>query len=105
VSEEGAATDRGMWRVVAARDFSVRLRDKGFVISTMITLTVLSIFILIRAYTGGSDSFALGYVGDPSSQIVSLRSPTGAASMSRWSVSTTLIGPTTRCEMAASMPS
>ncbi len=45
-------TDRGMWRVVAARDFRVRLRDKGFVISTAITLTVLSIFILIRAYGG-----------------------------------------------------
>jgi ABC-2 type transport system permease protein len=54
-----------MWRVVAARDFWVRLRDKGFVISTMITLSVLSVFILIRAYTGGPDSFQLGYVGDP----------------------------------------
>ena len=63
---EGArrATDRGMWRVVAARDFWVRLRDQGFVISTMITLSVLSVFILIRAYTGGPDSFQLGYVGD-----------------------------------------
>jgi ABC-2 type transport system permease protein len=55
-----------MWRVVAARDFSVRLRDKGFVISTMITLTVLSIFILLRAYTGDPDSFELGYVADRS---------------------------------------
>ncbi|HWL90207.1 MAG TPA: ABC transporter permease, partial [Actinomycetota bacterium] len=36
------------------------------VISTMITLTVLSVFILLRAYTGGPDSFVLGYVGDPS---------------------------------------
>jgi ABC-2 type transport system permease protein len=53
-----------MWRVVAARDFWVRLRDKGFVISTMITLTVLSVFILIRAYTGGPASFQLGYVGE-----------------------------------------
>ena len=59
-----AVTDRGMWRVVAARDFWVRLRDKGFVISTMITLSVLSVFILIRAYTGGPDSFQLGYVGE-----------------------------------------
>ena len=59
-----AVTDRGMWRVVAARDFWVRLRDKGFVISTMITLTVLSVFILIRAYTGGPESFQLGYVGE-----------------------------------------
>ena len=64
MSGEPAATDRGMWRVVAARDFSVRLRDKGFVISTMITLTVLSVFILIRAYTGGPESFQLGYVGE-----------------------------------------
>ncbi|HWL90335.1 MAG TPA: hypothetical protein VNP90_03125, partial [Actinomycetota bacterium] len=66
MSGEPAATDRGMWRVVAARDFSVRLRDKGFVISTMITLTVLSVFILLRAYTGGPDPFELGYVGDRS---------------------------------------
>jgi ABC-2 type transport system permease protein len=53
-----------MWRVVAARDFWVRLRDKGFVISTLITLTVLSVFILLRAYTGGPESFQLGYVGE-----------------------------------------
>jgi ABC-2 type transport system permease protein len=54
-----------MWRVVAARDFSVRLRDKGFVISTAITLTVLSVFILLRAYGGaGPGSFELGFVGD-----------------------------------------
>jgi ABC-2 type transport system permease protein len=56
--------DRAMWRVVAARDFWVRLRDKGFVISTLITLSVLSIFILIRAVGGGPDSFDLGYLGD-----------------------------------------
>jgi ABC-2 type transport system permease protein len=64
VKVDPAVTDRGMWRVVAARDFWVRLRDKGFVISTMITLTVLSVFILIRAYTGGPESFQLGYVGE-----------------------------------------
>jgi len=66
VSDERAATDRGMWRVVAVRDFSVRLRDKGFMISTAITLTVLTIFILLRAYGGGPGSFELGYVGDGS---------------------------------------
>ena len=60
-------TDRGMWRVVAGRDFRVRLRDKGFVISTAITSTVLSIFILIRAYGGaGRPSYDLGYVRDGS---------------------------------------
>jgi hypothetical protein len=44
------ATDKGMWRVVARRDCWVRLRDRGFVISTLITISVLSILILIRAY-------------------------------------------------------
>jgi ABC-2 type transport system permease protein len=53
-----------MWRVVAARDFRVRLRDKGFVISSAITVTVLSIFILIRAYGGaGTPHYDLGFVG------------------------------------------
>ena len=64
VSGDPAATDRGTWRVVAARDFSVRLRDKGFVISTLITITVLSIFILLRAYASGPESFDLAVVGD-----------------------------------------
>ena len=60
-------TDRGAWRLVAARDFTVRLRDKGFVISTAITLTVLTTLILLGAY-GGDDtpSFDLGLTGrDP----------------------------------------
>ena len=64
MSDDPAVTDRGMWRVVAARDFSVRLRDKGFVISTAITVTVLSIFILLRAYASGPESFHLAVVGD-----------------------------------------
>ena len=60
-------TDRGIWRVVAMRDFWVRLRDKGFVISTCITLAVLSLFILVRAYGGaGVPSYDVGVVvGDP----------------------------------------
>jgi ABC-2 type transport system permease protein len=61
-----APTDRGTWLLVARRDFRVRLRDKGFVISTAITLTVLSILILVRAYGGSSTpSFDLGVVGAP----------------------------------------
>ena len=58
-------TDRGAWRLVAARDFTVRLRDKGFVISTAITLTVLTTLILLGAYGGDGDapSFRLGLGG------------------------------------------
>ncbi len=65
VSERApAATDRGAWLVVARRDFRVRLRDKGFVISTAITIAVLSVFILIRAYGGGgTPRYDLGVVG------------------------------------------
>ena len=62
--EAPAPTDRGMWLVVARRDFLVRLRDRGFVVSTAITLAVLSIFILLRAYGGGGmPSYDLGVVG------------------------------------------
>jgi ABC-2 type transport system permease protein len=64
VSGPPAATDRGMWRVVAGRDFRVRLRDRGFAISTAITLTVLTGFILFRAYALRPDEFSVGTVGD-----------------------------------------
>jgi ABC-2 type transport system permease protein len=53
-----------MWRVVAGRDFHVRLRDRGFVISTGITITVLTGFILFRAYALRPDAFTVGTVGD-----------------------------------------
>ena len=53
-----------MWLVVARRDFWVRLRDKGFVISTALTMTVLTVFVLIRAYGGGGTaSFRLTLAG------------------------------------------
>jgi len=60
---EPRPTDRGAWRLVAARDFTVRLRDKGFIISTAITLTVLSTLILLGAYGGGdAPTYRLGVV-------------------------------------------
>jgi ABC-2 type transport system permease protein len=49
---------------VASRELFGRLRDKGFLISTAITVTVLSVFILLRAYGGGIASFDLGWVGE-----------------------------------------
>ena len=57
-------TDRGAWRLVAMRDFRVRLRDKGFFISTGITLAVLTLFILLRAFGDEvTPSFDLGITG------------------------------------------
>ncbi|HEX6844865.1 MAG TPA: ABC transporter permease, partial [Actinomycetota bacterium] len=59
-----AVTDRGVWRLVARRDFWVRLRERSFMISTLINLAVISILIVLRALSGGgTPSFDLGVVG------------------------------------------
>jgi ABC-2 type transport system permease protein len=62
------ATDRGTWRLVARRDFWVRIRERSFLISTLINIAVISILVLARASSavGAGPSFDLGYVG-PSS--------------------------------------
>jgi len=60
-----AETDRGTWRLVARRDFWVRLRERSFIVSTLINLTVISVLILIRGLGGGgTPSFELGVVGE-----------------------------------------
>ena len=60
------APDRGMWRLVAARDFWVRLRERSFLISTLINVTVISVLVLARAASaGGTPTYDLGVVGGP----------------------------------------
>jgi len=61
-------TDRGTWRLVARRDFWVRIRERSFLISTLINIAVISILVLPRASSaaGSGPSFGLGYVGSPS---------------------------------------
>jgi ABC-2 type transport system permease protein len=67
---EPRVTDRGAWRLVARRDFRVRLRDKGFLISTSITMAVFTVFILLRAFGGGgTPTYDLGTLGDGSRSI------------------------------------
>jgi ABC-2 type transport system permease protein len=57
-------TDRGAWILVTRREFWVRLRDRGFLISTAITVTVLSLFILANAAVGDRrPQFRLSVVG------------------------------------------
>ena len=61
MSPRTSGDDAGMWRVVAVREFMGRVRDRGFLISTGITLVVLTAFILIGAFGGGGpESFDLG---------------------------------------------
>ncbi len=63
-------TDRGTWWLVAQRDFWYRLRDKGFMISTGITIAVLTGLILIKAYGGGgTPTFDLGLLGTGSGRL------------------------------------
>ena len=67
-------TDRGTWWLVAQRDFWFRLRDKGFLISTGITLAIFTIFIMIAAYGGGggTPTFHLGVIGTASQRVGAL---------------------------------
>jgi len=57
--------DRGAWRLIAARDFWVRLRERSFLISTLLNVGVISVLVLARAGggLGGAPSFDLGTVG------------------------------------------
>jgi ABC-2 type transport system permease protein len=57
--------DRGTWQLIAARDFWVRLRERSFLISTLLNVGVISILVLARASGGfsGAPSFDLGTVG------------------------------------------
>ncbi|MDP9301002.1 MAG: ABC transporter permease [Actinomycetota bacterium] len=58
-------TDRGTWRLVARRDFWVRVRERSFLISTLINIAVISILVLARASSavGSGPAFDLGSVG------------------------------------------
>ncbi len=70
MGSDARETDRGTWWLVAQRDFWYRLRDKGFVISSGITLAVLTGLILINAYAGsGTPTFDLGLLGQGSGRL------------------------------------
>ena len=69
--------DRGAWRLIARRDFWVRLRERSFLISTLLNVGVISVLILARAAGGdGQPSFDLGVVGTGS--IVSIANDAAA---------------------------
>jgi ABC-2 type transport system permease protein len=60
-----SAPDRGAWRLVARRDFWVRLRERSFLISTLLNIAVISVLVLVRAANAtGPPTYQLGVVGD-----------------------------------------
>jgi len=54
------------WLIVGRREFVERARDRGFVISTAITLAILVGFIVVTALLDRGTSFDLGVVGEDS---------------------------------------
>jgi ABC-2 type transport system permease protein len=56
--------NRGIWKLVARRDFWVRIRERSFLVSTLINLAVISIIVTIRAVGGGDGeaSYRIGVV-------------------------------------------
>jgi ABC-2 type transport system permease protein len=66
-----SAPDRGTWRLVARRDFWVRLRERSFLISTLLNISVISILVLVRAANAtGPPTYELGVVGDAKVQAI-----------------------------------
>ena len=104
-----APTDRGAWRLVAARDFSVRLRDKGFVDLDRDHAQPCSRSSSCCGAFGGDDtpSFDLGAHrrrrrGDR--RRARARRPSGGGSSSPPARGTTRRRPRKRCATAASTP-
>jgi ABC-2 type transport system permease protein len=59
-------SERGTVRIVTRREFVERIRDKGFMVSTGITLLILVVFIGAGALLGDQTRFDLGAVGEAS---------------------------------------
>ena len=62
-----SAADRGTWRLVAVRDFWVRLRERSFLILDVAEHRVISVLVLANAGGGfgSAPAFDLGVVGGP----------------------------------------
>lgn len=66
MSAPDATSSRGLWRLVARREFVERVREKGFVVSTAVTLAILVAFIVLTAVFNRGATFDLAVVGDGS---------------------------------------
>jgi len=60
---------RGAWRIVARREFVERGRDRGFIISTAITLLVLVGVIVVSSILNRGTRYDLAVVGEPSASM------------------------------------
>ncbi len=58
-----------MWRVIARREFVERARDRGFLISTAITLLILVGIVVVSSALDRGTSFGLAIVGEGSREV------------------------------------
>lgn len=63
------SSHRGDWAIVARRELVERGRDRGFVVSTAITLLILVIIIVASSVLDRGTSFDLGVVGEESEAV------------------------------------
>lgn len=58
-------------RLIAAREFNTRFKDRTFIISTVIIVGVLLVVVLLPTFLGGTDNYTLVYAGEDAARIVS----------------------------------
>jgi ABC-2 type transport system permease protein len=56
-------------RLVARREITERLRDKGFLVSTVITIAVLVVVMFMPKLFGSDDTFTVGFAGPSDTQL------------------------------------
>ncbi|HSJ51995.1 MAG TPA: ABC transporter permease [Actinomycetota bacterium] len=77
--KERGRSHRGDWAIVARREFVERGRDRGFVISTIITLVILVVIVVVSSLLDRGTTFDLGVTGDDAREIGRLVVPTARA--------------------------
>ncbi|WP_405180022.1 ABC transporter permease [Nocardia sp. NBC_01377] len=62
---------RGVWRIVAAREIAVKLRDQNFLISTLVTIAaIVASLVISTLVTGRTDTIEVAVVGADTEQVL-----------------------------------
>lgn len=62
---------RGVWRIVAAREIAVKLRDRNFLISTLVTIAaIVASLVISTLVTGRTDTIEVAVVGADTEQVL-----------------------------------
>jgi len=74
------STARGVWRIVAAREIVVKLRDRNFVISTVVTIVAIVASLAISGFLSSRpDRIAVAVTGPDTSAVVETADDLAAA--------------------------